>query len=89
MSKRNREMRPFKIALNWRVGFAQPVGEFIDGEREMRFAQFPVHSYKTRNAARMDASRPGDFWPNMPAFTYIKGRRPRKLIELQVNYSAE
>ena len=72
----------------WRLTFWRPVGEFKDGERKMlradRFAEKKFIYETTAKKAQC-----ANWKPPWKAFVHRKGKKPKRVTEIQINYPAE
>jgi hypothetical protein len=77
-----------KRPVYWVLAWYRPVGEFKRGERRMLERPFTPKLF--RSWAKADQSRK-KYRQDVSAigFIYKKGRKPRKITEIQVNYPAE
>jgi hypothetical protein len=71
----------------WVLVFYRAVGEFKDGERKMLSPpRITKRRFYTENAARKSVC--AQWRPPFKAFVY-KGRAPKRVTEIQINYPAE
>jgi len=76
----------------WAISWWRPVGEFDkNGERRMLPARYKAKWYVSKKAAyksRWMNDRVVITVPNIP-FVYQRGQKPRKIIQIQVDYPEE
>ena len=71
----------------WRLVFYRPVGEFKNGERKMMNPdRLSGRSFIHETTAKK--AQCANWKPPFKAFVY-KGRAPKRVTEIQINYSAE
>ena len=77
-----------KRPREWVLVFYRPVGEFENGERRMlNPPRITKRRFYTENAARKSVC--AQWRPPWKAFVHRKGRAPKRVTEIQINYSAE
>ena len=80
-----------KRPKKWLLAFYRPLGEFVDGERRMTNPdKYSTKEFRNRKLAMKSQAR--GYRDPFRAFIYEKGRKPKRIIEIQIwpeNYPAE